>query len=183
MKMVFCRSKIFDFPLKFQCNISMKHFEIFDLKNFRRQISKFSNYGSNKPFRSKFCAELCRIRRRRPWNQNPSEVRAWEASAKKNLASAKKSTFRNVCPQGDVLRISLRRAYHIPRVSLGIAGVIWVPISISYHCQSPVSTQNVVRYRAIRQYPGATWALNRWQNDIVSLAKRGKRFVLLDSQM
>ena len=41
----------------------------FDLENFRRPISKFSNYGSNKPFRSKFCAKLCRIQRRRPWNQ------------------------------------------------------------------------------------------------------------------
>ena len=77
--------------------------EIFHLKNFRRPISKFSNYGSNKRFRSKFCAKLCRIHRRRPWSRNPIESREWEACTKK-------SPSRNVCPRE---RLSFRRAYHM----------------------------------------------------------------------
>ena len=41
------------------------------------------------------------------------EQRAWDASAKKSAALQKISTFRYLCPQGDVLEISLQRAYHI----------------------------------------------------------------------
>ena len=70
----------------------MKMFvKIVDLKKNRRPISKFSNYGSNKPFRSKFCAKLCRIQWRRRLNQKQGEWRAWEASAKKNYEPAKKN--------------------------------------------------------------------------------------------
>ena len=98
---------------QFSTEISMKMFdEIFDLKNFRRPISKFSNYGSNKPFRLKFCAKLCRIQRRRPWNQKQGEWRAWEASAKKKTPYKKKDTFREVCPE--TIRFGFRNLASLP---------------------------------------------------------------------
>ena len=43
----------------------MKIFEIFDLKNFGRSISKCSNFFHNKPFWSRFFSKLCRF----PWRR------------------------------------------------------------------------------------------------------------------
>ena len=93
--------------------IFVKKSRFFDLKNFRRSISRFSNYGSNKPFRLKFCAKLCRIQRRRPWNQNQSEWRAWVASAKKRHLTKKKTLFVRFVRKPYVLGFGIWPAYHI----------------------------------------------------------------------
>ena len=100
--------------------IFVKKSRFFDLKNFRRPISKFSNYGSNKPFRLKFCAKLCRIQRRRPWNQNQGEWRAWEASAKKRTPYKKKDTFRKVCPE--TIRFGFRNLASLPYIFVNLGG-------------------------------------------------------------
>ena len=61
------------FQLDFQWKFQWKFSDFLDLKIFRD--STFTNFifRSTQPFRPKFCAKLCRIPRRRPWNQNPRE--------------------------------------------------------------------------------------------------------------
>ena len=69
------RSKIFDLIffsfIQFTMKISMKNFEIFRSQNFRRPISKYSNFFLDKPFWSRFFSKVCGFSWRRRWNRVP----------------------------------------------------------------------------------------------------------------
>ena len=65
----------------------MKIFEIFDLKNFGRSISKCSNFFHNKPFWSRFFSKLCRFSWRRRWHRNPCHLKRLNGRTKKMYSS------------------------------------------------------------------------------------------------
>ena len=60
--------------------ISLKIFEIFDLKIFGRPIPKCSNFFHNKPFWSRFFSKLCRFSWRTWWNRSPARAMLLVAS-------------------------------------------------------------------------------------------------------